>query len=129
MRILKQNFQQLGSIFGGVLVNAFKPIVTALNVVIGKFIQFAKVVSDSLGKIFGWTYNAGSGGGGVTSDLETGADAAEGISDGTHNSSTLQLSSKYLPYLDEGLLRKSIVRSKTYINNNPEKIKCCYRLD
>lgn len=82
MRILKQNFQQLGSIFGGVLINAFKPIVTALNVVIGKFIQFAKVVSDSLGKIFGWTYNAGSSGGGVTSDLETGADAAEGISDG-----------------------------------------------
>lgn len=82
VRILKQNFQQLGSIFGGVLINAFKPIVTALNVVIGKFIQFAKVVSDSLGKIFGWTYNAGSGGGGVTSDLETGADAAEGISDG-----------------------------------------------
>ena len=27
--------------------------------------------------------------------------ATEGISDGTHNSSTLQLSSKYLPYLDE----------------------------
>lgn len=81
VRILKQNFEQLGSIFGGVLINAFKPVVIALNNVIGKFIEFAKVVSDSLGKIFGWTYNAGSSGG-VTSDLEAGADASEGISDG-----------------------------------------------
>lgn len=82
VRILKQNFEQLGSIFGGVLINAFKPVVTALNVVIGKFIEFAKVVSDSLGKIFGWTYNAGDVGGGVTNDLEAGADASEDISDG-----------------------------------------------
>ena len=81
VRILRQNFEQLGSIFGGVLINAFKPVVIALNNVIGKFIEFAKVVSDSLGKIFGWTYNAGSSGG-VTNDLEAGADASEGISDG-----------------------------------------------
>lgn len=81
VRILKQNFEQLGSIFGGVLINAFKPVVTALNVVIGKFIQFAKVISDSLGKIFGWTYKS-SEGGGLTNDLETGADSAGDIADG-----------------------------------------------
>lgn len=82
VRILRQNFEQLGSIFGGVLINAFKPVVIALNTVIGKFIEFARVVSDSLGKIFGWTYNAGSSGGGVANDLEAGAEASEGISDG-----------------------------------------------
>lgn len=34
---------------------------------------------------------------------------------------------EHLPYLDEGLLRKSIVRSKTYINNNPEMTKTLIR--
>lgn len=80
VRILKQNFEQLGSVVGGSLINALKPLVKALNVVIGKFIEFAIVVSNSLGKIFGWKYEAG--GGGVTSDLESGAEAADGISSG-----------------------------------------------
>lgn len=78
-RILKQNLEQLGSVIGGSLINASKPLVSALNVVIGKFTEFAQVVSDSLGKIFGWKYESG---GGVTSDLETGEESADGISSG-----------------------------------------------
>lgn len=78
-RILKQNLEQLGSVIGGSLINALKPLVSALNVVIGKFTEFAQVVSDSLGKIFGWKYESG---GGVTSDLETGEESADGISSG-----------------------------------------------
>ena len=81
VRILKQNFEQLGSIFGGVLINAFKPVISAVNVVIGKFIELSRAIANSLGKIFGWTYTEGAAGG-VTNDLEAGADASEGISDG-----------------------------------------------
>lgn len=78
-RILKQNLEQLGSVIGGSLINALKPLVKALNVVIGKFTEFAVAVSNSLGKIFGWTFESG---GGVTSDLEDGVDSADGIASG-----------------------------------------------
>ena len=81
MRILRQNFEQLGSVIGGTLINVFKPIVSALNVVIGKFIQFAKVVSDSLGKIFGWQYQD-TGVGGVATELEDASDASAGVGSG-----------------------------------------------
>lgn len=81
VRILKQNFEQLGIVLGGAFIGAFKPIVAALNVVIGKFIQFAKVVSDSLGKIFGWEYQE-TGVGGVATELEDAADASTEVSDG-----------------------------------------------
>lgn len=81
VRILKQNFEALGSVVGGTLINVFKPIVSALNVVIGKFIQFAKVVSESLGKIFGWQYQE-TGASGVTNELENASDASDGIAGG-----------------------------------------------
>lgn len=84
VRILKQNFEALGTVVGGTLINVFKPIVSALNVVIGKFIQFAKVVSESLGKIFGWEYQE-SGVSGVTNEMEDAADASSGVADGLDN--------------------------------------------
>lgn len=80
IRLLTGNFEQLGSIVGGVLVNAFKPFIMALNQVMRAVINFAKVVSDALGAIFGWEYQTG---GGVAQDLEAGASAAEGIEDAT----------------------------------------------
>lgn len=80
IRLLTGNFQQLGGIVGGVLVNAFKPFIMALNQVMRAVINFAKVVSDALGAIFGWEYQTG---GGVAQDLEAGASAAEGIEDAT----------------------------------------------
>lgn len=79
-RILIENFRALGAVVGGSFINALKPLVKALNAVMGKIIQFAKVVSDALGAIFGWEYLVG--GGGLTSDLETAESAAGGISDG-----------------------------------------------
>ncbi len=86
IRILKMNFQELGSVVGGTLINAFKPLVTALNYVIGKLISFAKVVSDSLGKIFGWEYQA-SGSGGVVNDFEDLADSSDDLASGTGGAS------------------------------------------
>lgn len=77
VRILKQNFQQLGAVIGGTFINALKPLVQALNSVMGKLIEFAKVVSNSLGKIFGWKFEVGSGG--ISNDLDIGAGAAGDI--------------------------------------------------
>ena len=78
--LLAGGFQQLGSIVGSVLINAFKPFIQALNNVVGAVINFAQVVSDALGAIFGWEYQTG---GGVAQDLEAGAGAAQDIEDAT----------------------------------------------
>lgn len=81
-RILKQNLEQLASVIGGTLINAFKPLVKAFNVVIGQVITFAKVISNALGKIFGWTYEE-SGTGGVASDFESASDSANDLASST----------------------------------------------
>lgn len=75
VRILKQNFEQLASVIGGVLVNAFKPVVIAINKAMSAFIAFAKTISNSLGQIFGWTFE--EGGGGLAQDFSGAADAAD----------------------------------------------------
>lgn len=74
VRILKMNFQQLAGIVGGVLVNAFKPIVKAVNTAMSAIIAFAKTISNALGKIFGWTFE--EGGGGLAQDFDDIADSA-----------------------------------------------------
>ena len=78
--LLSGAFQQLGSIVGGVLINAFKPFIQALNSVMGAVINFAQVVSDALGAIFGWEYQTG---GGVANDMESAAGAAGDLEDAT----------------------------------------------
>ena len=78
--LLTGAFQQLGSIVGGVLINAFKPFIQALNSVMGAVINFAQVVSDALGAIFGWEYQTG---GGVANDMESAAGAAGDLEDAT----------------------------------------------
>lgn len=80
VRILKQNFEQLAAVIGSVFINALKPLVKALNTAMSYIIAFAKTISNALGKIFGWKYE--ESGGGVTNDLETGADAADDIASG-----------------------------------------------
>lgn len=77
--ILKQQLQELASIIGGSLVNAFKPLVVAINSAMSYVIAFAQTVSNALGSIFGWKYEIG---GGITNDLETGAGAADNIASG-----------------------------------------------
>lgn len=82
-RILKQNFEQLASVIGGTLINAFKPLVQALNAAMSHIIAFAKTISNALGKIFGWKYE--ESGAGVAMDLEDGEDYAGGIADGMNS--------------------------------------------
>ena len=55
VRILKQQFEQLAIIIGGVFVNAFKPAVAAMNGFMTSVLNFAQTVADALGSIFGWT--------------------------------------------------------------------------
>lgn len=80
-RILTENFKALGTVIGGMFTNAFKPLVIAINSVMGKLIEFAETVSNSLGKIFGWTYQ--KGGGGMASDFEDASGYSDDMADST----------------------------------------------
>lgn len=85
-RVLAQQFEVLGSVIGGVLINVFKPFVNALNTVMAKVISFAKTVADALGTIFGWTFEVNPGGmtndfGDMSSGIEDVADSAGDAAD------------------------------------------------
>lgn len=81
IRILKQNFQQLGGIIGGALINAFKPFLRTLNFVMQKVISFATTVTNALGAIFGWKFEVS--GGGVAEDWSDAASSADDLADST----------------------------------------------
>ena len=81
IRILQQNLQQLASVIGSSFINALKPLVKALNSAMTSIINFAKVVSNALGKIFGWKYEDASGG--IANDYSDAAEAADDLADGT----------------------------------------------
>lgn len=78
--LLSGAFQSLGSIVGGSLINAFKPFIRALNSVMLKVVQFAEVVSNALGAIFGWKYESG---GGISDDFSDAADSADDLAGST----------------------------------------------
>ena len=80
VRILKQSFEELGSIVGGALINVFKPFLQTLNVVLQRVIAFAEDVVNALGAIFGWTIEINSAG--VVTDLESAADSSGDIASG-----------------------------------------------
>lgn len=80
IRILKQNFEQLGIVIGGTLINALKPLVSALNSAMGSVINFATKVSNALGQIFGWKYEVNTGG--IVNDFEDVADSTGDIASG-----------------------------------------------
>ena len=81
VRILKQNFQQLGGIIGGALINAFKPFLRTLNSVMQKVISFATTVTNALGAIFGWKFEVS--GGGVADEWSDAASSADDLADST----------------------------------------------
>lgn len=69
--MLKENFKALGAVVGGGLINAFKPFIKVLNAVLQKVIAFAEMVTNALGSIFGWKYEASKGAGisGLADDI------------------------------------------------------------
>lgn len=76
-RVLRQNLEVLAGTIGGTLINALKPLVKSLNVAMGYINDFAKTISDALGKIFGWTYE--ESGGGIADDWSGAADSADDL--------------------------------------------------
>ncbi len=100
VRILRQQFEQLGIVIGKTFIAALKPLINALNNAMSHIIAFAQTVSNALGKIFGWKFEVG--GGGVTTDLESGADYADdlagGMSDAANSAKKLK---SYLLGIDE----------------------------
>ena len=88
VRILSEQFRQLAGIVGGVLMAAFLPVIKVINTVIGKIVQLATVISNFLGKLFGFKEAASGSGAGLseiataTGDIADNAEsAAGGISD------------------------------------------------
>lgn len=100
IRTLKQNFEQLGSTIGGVVINFLKPLVQSLNIAIGYLNQFAVSVSNALGKIFGWKFE-GSGGG-FTQDFLDVEDASGGLTENMSNAAgAAKKMESYLLGIDE----------------------------
>lgn len=80
--ILKENFKALGAVVGGGLINAFKPFIKVLNAVLQKVISFAEMVTNALGSIFGWRYEASKGAGisGLADDIGSASDGMDDLS-------------------------------------------------
>ena len=74
--MLVENIKQLGGVIGTGLIGALKPLVKYLNTVITRLTEFARVVVNTLGHIFGWEYDTG---GGITQDTEDAEGATDGI--------------------------------------------------
>lgn len=78
VRILQEQFGQLAGVVGGVLMAAFLPIIKVINIVISKIISLATVLSNFLGKLFGFQ-KATSGTGAGFANI---ADSAGALADG-----------------------------------------------
>lgn len=79
IRILTEQFKQLGAILGSGLMAALLPVVKGINTIMSKIIQLATVLSSFLGKLFGIKKAATGGGAGLAGI----ADAAGMVADNT----------------------------------------------
>ena len=78
LAVLHENFKELGKTVGTIAINAFKPFLRALNVVIQKVNSFVETVTSALGAIFGWKFEISKGG---ASDLADDFNDAYGYMD------------------------------------------------
>lgn len=80
--LLRENFKALGAVVGSGLINAFKPFIKVLNAVLQKVISFAEMVTNALGSIFGWRYEASKGAGisGLADDIGSASDGMDDLS-------------------------------------------------
>lgn len=85
--MLKENFKALGAVVGSGLINAFKPFIKVLNSVLQKVIAFAEMVTNALGSIFGWKYEASKGAGisGLADDIGSASDGMDDLSNAAGN--------------------------------------------
>ena len=78
LAVLHENFKELGKTVGTIAINAFKPFLRALNVVIQNVNSFVETVTSALGAIFGWKFEISKGG---ASDLADDLNDAYGYMD------------------------------------------------
>lgn len=78
---LKNNFQNLGITVGRIFINLLKPVAVFVNNAVVGLNKVAKAIENALGKLLGWKYEEGSGG--MTSDYEDAAEAADDMASGT----------------------------------------------
>lgn len=85
--MLRENFKALGAVVGSGLINAFKPFIKVLNAVLQKVISFAEMVTNALGSIFGWRYEASKGAGisGLADDIGSASDGMDDLSNAAGN--------------------------------------------
>ena len=62
LTVLHENFKELGKTVGTIAINAFKPFLRALNIVMQKVNSFIETVTSALGAIFGWKFEISNGG-------------------------------------------------------------------
>ena len=117
VRTLKQQFQQLGGIIGGTLINAIKPALIALRNFMQQVLDFAKTVADALGAIFGWTIEITASGSGAADvyegladsvdDAGSGAgDVGKGLGSGAKAAKAIEKSLSVLPFDELNQLAK-----------------------
>lgn len=117
VRTLKQQFQQLGGIIGGTLINAIKPALIGLRNFMQQVLDFAKTVADALGAIFGWTIEITASGSGAADvyegladsvdDAGSGAgDVGKGLGDGAKAAKAIEKSLSVLPFDELNQLAK-----------------------
>lgn len=82
VKLLKQNFQALGAVIGGALINTLKPAVQFINSAMNTIIQLVQRAINAIGKLMGWQVEIS----GVSADFADNIDEAmEGIGDAADN--------------------------------------------
>ena len=88
LAVLHENFKELGKTVGTIAINAFKPFLRALNVVIQKVNAFVETVTSALGAIFGWKFEISKGGASdLADDLNDAYGYMDDLSDAAGNAS------------------------------------------
>ena len=114
VRILAMNFQQLASILGQGLIAAILPAVQALNALMGKLIQVAKVFRDFVYALMGKSVEGSQGG--IVNDYTStglenlgtaGGDAASGMDDATDSAQKLKKALSVLSFDELNQLSES----------------------
>ena len=96
IRILQNQFQQLGATIGNALINTLKPVVSLLNQLTAKLIVFTETVVNALGAILGWKLEISDVG--ITSDADAMEDIADSAEDAANSAKKMQ---SYLLGIDE----------------------------
>ena len=118
IKTLKQQFQALGGVIGGVFVNAFKPALIALRGFMQNVLDFAKTIADALGAIFGWTIEITASGSGAADAMEGLADSVDdagsgagdvgkGLGDGAKAAKAIEKNLSVLPFDELNQLAKA----------------------